>query len=186
MAIKHVVLTLNKYNDIVQKIKPSPSIKVLTKLQVNKNKQKISNIGKKTKKKQPRNNIKTPQSVNYLTKLYQQNPELYTLNTTYAVSKDKEMILDAIPANKILASVLLNWVAKHTKVIGWNEKRNLVLYNQVLPDTDLATIIHNSLKKTERPNSVNGALAFYETLRKLNCPLSLIKNPHAKAILERK
>ena len=58
-----------------------------------------------------------------------------------------------------------------------------MIYNVMVPGADLAKIVLNAVRKNDGVEHIPGAKAFYETLKKIKAPTTIIQNKQAIEIM---
>ena len=95
----------------------------------------------------------------------------------------KSSILDSITVNKNKISKLLDWLIEKQDVISWDRDKTLLLYNNPIPNTNIAAILRHVYTLKADPRFVEGAVVFYHALKDVNIPIDLIQNTIGKKII---
>lgn len=98
------------------------------------------------------------------------NPEKEIAEISIVDSVPKAMTRHAMNLEKLLKS--------HPHVITWNKKGEITVNKQHIPQSNIRDLFHMVFYKTTR--HFPGKEQFMNTLRQLNVPQSIIKNPHVQ------
>ena len=190
-VISSVLLPLEEYNKLQTQIENRH--KHSTRMKVNKTEAKVSNIQpndniykpshkakKSIKTRKKPNPLIVPQinpKIAILTKLRQQrNKQIQNIIKKTPPFDKKQVIMDNITVNKSKIEKIVDWLLANQDIISWNRDRELILYGTPIPDTDITTIFRHLFTFKEDPNTIAGAVAFYESIKEVGLPSDMINN----------